>query len=510
MKVIKIELKNNNYYVLETETKSFIEDENILYFSLNYLKLNKENVKKVLASHEVERVVYLDFESFLVMGELMNVKKIKFDVDKSLTRKVLDKLIILDINRVECYFMPSDYVHELSKKKVVINFNNDMKFDKDFILNNNFKNLKSIYYRKKISFYTEEEVKKNLKGFLKVNNSLKLIDLYVYSKDIMEYIIVELDTYKFKNVSIFIHQNASNALEIRKDVEYLRKLNKKYSNEEREIRLIYEDEYFNNRIFKELTINGLKICMIFLMYTALFITISSKYHEYINYLNLRKLEKDIEVTPSIDEVDDTTSDSDSIEDASTTIYINKYQNIPTTYDKLLTINKDVVGWLKVNNTKINYPVTQTNNNDYYLSHDIYGNQVRTGWVFMDYRNNTKELDKNTIIYGHNLKSGYMFGELLNTTNSGWYKNQDNLVITFNTLNKEMKWKVFSIYRVDNTSEYLKTSFSLDTEFLEFVGNIKSKSINDFNVEVTSTDKILTLSTCSGINRRLVVHAVLMS
>ena len=91
-------------------------------------------MKKVLASHEVERVVYLDFESFLVMGELMSVKKIKFDIDKSLTRKVLDKLIILDINRVECYFMPSDYVHELSKKKVVINFNNDMKFDKDFIL----------------------------------------------------------------------------------------------------------------------------------------------------------------------------------------------------------------------------------------------------------------------------------------------------------------------------------------------------------------------------------------
>lgn len=510
MKVIKIELKNNNYYVLETDTKSFIEDENILYFSLNYLKLNKENVKKVLASHEVERVVYLDFESFLVMGELMSVKKIKFDIDKSLTRKVLDKLIILDINRVECYFMPSDYVHELSKKKVVINFNNDMKFDKDFILNNNFKNLKSIYYRKKISFYTEEEVKKNLRGFLKVNNSLKLIDLYVYSKDIIEYIIIELDTYKFKNVSIFIHQNASNALEIRKDVEYLRKLNKKYSNEDREIRFIYEEEYFNNRIFKELTINGLKICMIFLMYAALFITISSKYHEYINYLNLRKLEKDIELTPSIDEVDDTTSDNDNIEDTSTTIYINKYQNIPTTYDKLLTINKDVVGWLKVNNTKINYPVTQTNNNEYYLSHDIYGNQVRTGWVFMDYRNGIKELDKNTIIYGHNLKSGYMFGELLNTTSSSWYKNQDNLVITFNSLDKEMKWKVFSIYRVDNTSEYLKTSFSLDEEFLEFVSDIKSKSINDFNVEVTSTDKILTLSTCSGINRRLVVHAVLIS
>ena len=104
----------------------------------------------------------------------------------------------------------------------------------------------------------------------------------------------------------------------------------------------------------------------------------------------------------------------------------------------------------------------------------------------------------------------MFGELLNTTSSSWYKNQDNLVITFNSLDKEMKWKVFSIYRVDNTSEYLKTSFSLDEEFLEFVSDIKSKSINDFNVEVTSTDKILTLSTCSGINRRLVVHAVLMS
>ena len=58
----------------------------------------------------------------------------------------------------------------------------------------------------------------------------------------------QLDTYKFKNVSIFIHQNASNALEIRKDVEYLRKLNKKYSNEDREIRFIYEEEYFNRYV----------------------------------------------------------------------------------------------------------------------------------------------------------------------------------------------------------------------------------------------------------------------
>lgn len=508
MKVIKVELKNNCYIVESINTGNFIDDDNILYFSYSYIKYNKENVRKLFDSYEVDSVVYLDFDSFLVISDVIRVKNIKFDVDKSLTRKALDKLLTLDVKSVECFFMPSDYVHELSKRKVAIVFSNDMQFDKDFILFNNFKNLKSIYYRKKISFYNKYVLINNFDSFLKVNNSLRLIELYFYDRDSLDFIIDELNKYKFNNVSIYIHQNEDNVYFIKKDIDYLRKVSKKYSNDEREIKLIYSNEYFSNRIFKELTINGLKLCMIFLMYVSLFVLVSSKYHEYVSYLNLRKLESDISYTPSVDEVDDVTDIEDNEEVS--TIYINKYLNIPKVYDKLLSINKDVVGWLIVNNTKINYPVVQTNDNEYYLSHDIYSNQIRTGWVFMDYRNNSDTLDKNTIIYGHNLKSGYMFGELLKTLNSNWYNNIDNQYIVFNTINKDMKWKVFSIYKTENTNDYLKTNFSSDEEYQLFIDSLKEKSITDFNVNVSSKDNILTLSTCSGINRRLVVHAVLVN
>ena len=129
---------------------------------------------------------------------------------------------------------------------------------------------------------------------------------------------------------------------------------------------------------------------------------------------------------------------------------------------------------------------------------------------MDSRNNSKELDQNTIIYGHNLISGYMFGDLKSTTDYSWYTNPVNQVITFNTLDKEMKWKIFSIYRVDYTTDYLTTNFYNDEQYMDFINMIKGRSIYDFGVSVNPNDKIITLSTCSGHTRRLVIHAKLIS
>ena len=104
----------------------------------------------------------------------------------------------------------------------------------------------------------------------------------------------------------------------------------------------------------------------------------------------------------------------------------------------------------------------------------------------------------------------MFGDLTFATSRWWYTNPQNQIITFNTLDKEMKWRIFSVYRTDYTTDYLKTNFYNDEQFMEFVNLIKGRSINDFNVNVKPGDKILTLSTCTGSNnRRLVIHAVLI-
>ena len=129
---------------------------------------------------------------------------------------------------------------------------------------------------------------------------------------------------------------------------------------------------------------------------------------------------------------------------------------------------------------------------------------------MDYRNDSTNLSKNTIIYGHNTRSGYMFGDLKNALDSGWYTSPNNQIITFNTLNKEMKWKIFSVYRSDAVTDYLKIDFYNDEQFMNYINTSKSKSIYDFKVDVKFTDKILTLSTCSGNNRRLVVQAALIN
>ena len=190
--------------------------------------------------------------------------------------------------------------------------------------------------------------------------------------------------------------------------------------------------------------------------------------------------------------------------------INPYANIPTNLETLKTLNEDTVGWLSVNNTKINYPVTQSTDNSYYLNRDFYKKRTANGWIFMDYRNDSINLSKNTIIYGHALLSGYMFGDLRKTIKSSWFKKEENLYITFNTLDKEMKWQVFSIYKTPYTTDYLKVNFFDDESFLKFADLITSRSVYNFGVNITKDDYILTLSTCSGNdNSRLVLHAKLV-
>ena len=132
-----------------------------------------------------------------------------------------------------------------------------------------------------------------------------------------------------------------------------------------------------------------------------------------------------------------------------------------------------------------------------------------GWVFMDYRNDSVELSKNTIIYGHNIKTGIMFGTLKYMLNSSWYKRPSNQIITFNTPTKNMKWQIFSLYRVPETDDYLKTDFDTDEEYMEFLNMITERSIYDFNIELTAESKIITLSTCNNHVNRNVVHAVLI-
>jgi sortase B len=129
---------------------------------------------------------------------------------------------------------------------------------------------------------------------------------------------------------------------------------------------------------------------------------------------------------------------------------------------------------------------------------------------MDYRNNPKEFNDNTIIYGHNMNNGTMFGSLKKVLDSSWRKKEENMIVNLDLPTGSYKFKIFSIYKVDYTTDYLVTKFDSSNKKDDFIKMIRKRSIFKSNVKVEVSDKILTLSTCTGSNnRRLVVHAVLI-
>lgn len=187
----------------------------------------------------------------------------------------------------------------------------------------------------------------------------------------------------------------------------------------------------------------------------------------------------------------------------------KMDLINVDFKDLLNKNPDTVGWVQVKNTNINYPFVQTTDNDYYLNHSFNKKKNSAGWVFLDYRNNISELDRNSIIYAHGRLDKTMFGSLKNILSSEWINNTNNYVIKTSTENENSLWQVFSVYKIPTTSDYLRTKFSDDDDFSEFANMLLNRSQHNFNTTINGNDKIITLSTCYSDTERVVLHAKLI-
>ena len=188
-------------------------------------------------------------------------------------------------------------------------------------------------------------------------------------------------------------------------------------------------------------------------------------------------------------------------------YLN-YSLLDVDFNKLKQENKDTKAWISVNNTNINYPVVQASDNDYYLKHSYDKSVNKKGWIFIDFRNNIDNPDKNNIIYAHGLTNNMMLGSMRKTLKKEWYKNKDNHIIKVSTPNTYQLWQVFSNYTIEPEEYYITTDFSGD-EFYYFINKLKSRSIYDYKVNVNADDKILTLSSCYDNTRRMVLHAKLI-
>lgn len=242
----------------------------------------------------------------------------------------------------------------------------------------------------------------------------------------------------------------------------------------------------------------------FIQVISIIIIIISLYYIYLWYIDNKKTEN---ILNEIYENANVSSDNISV-DNDLKIEV---ENID--FNKLINKNPDTIGWIKVLGTDINYPVVQTNNNDFYLTHSFDKSYNKAGWIFADYINKNlknNELDKNTIIYGHNRQNNSMFGTLSNVFKEEWLSNKENHYINFSTLNNNMVWEVFSTYIIEKEEYYIQSNFSSNEEYISFLNTIKNRSTYKYDVNISKEDKILTLSTCTNVGEgRTVLHAKLI-
>lgn len=170
------------------------------------------------------------------------------------------------------------------------------------------------------------------------------------------------------------------------------------------------------------------------------------------------------------------------------------------------INPDYVGWIKVNNTKIDYPVVRGKDNEEYLEKNFKKENDVLGSIFMDYRNLGMGLDRHTVIYGHYTERGLMFGDLDKFADRKFA--EDNATFTFSTPQGEKTFKIFSVHISPSEGPYLDTQFN-NTSYGEFQTMLKESSKYDLNIELSEDLSIITLVTCNYAMKdgRLFLHAV---
>lgn len=179
-------------------------------------------------------------------------------------------------------------------------------------------------------------------------------------------------------------------------------------------------------------------------------------------------------------------------------------------NKLYEENKDIVGWLKIDNTTINYPIMQNiNDPNYYLRRDFYKNYSSYGTPYMAKQCNLNS--DNIVIYGHHMKNNKMFGELEKYKSKDFYNNHK--IITFTTLEKEHSYEIFAVFKTTvytkNTFRYYENiNFENKKMYDDFINICKDKSLYQTGIEIKDKEKLITLSTCeySNKNSRLVIVA----
>ena len=493
---------NNNELVFSTD---YINDNNkIVGLFINDIAKDKDIKTINISQNEIAEII------IPLLKRIDNIEKIYLKEETNFSYSLCESLANnKSIKEINCYTIPTFMMEILDKKGIKVISRSEVLFTSEFMQENNLTSYSKIYYKSsiRISNILKNDDIEDINSFLSINKYLRTIHLEKGNIPDIEKICELLYANRRKNINIEIHDDI-NDIDV---VDKLKALNKKYKSKYKvKLSLVYSKDYLEKNYLKQVIFTTLKLCsiIIFLIIGAIFSYIL--YDNYQSELKVKAITDEI-AELLVEDVEQTPGDKKEETPAEETQNTQPEEDPVVSYQKLLGKNSDTVGWLIVPGTKIDYPVLKGTDNSYYLQRNFNRAKDSNGWIFMDYRNGDQELDSNTIIYGHNrYYSGVMFGTLNNVTKKRWLNNESNHYITFNTMYQSMTWKVFSIYSIDVTSDYLYINFENDESYQNFINLIKGRSNYQFNTEVTAKDKILTLSTCLDNDKRLVVHAVLIN
>lgn len=537
MQKIEIEFKNEfvKIYLIVKEKNldktllntNIISNEKLL-FSLDYIKKNQKLVssflKEIVLEKKTSTILCNDMNVISTVGYVFKntpIIKVLMNTNDNFTYDAYDAIKSINtLKEVECNSIPTYLIELFDKENIKVVSKQEVLFSSQFMANNDLNNYSSIFYAKSIKLMCPIVTNdyNDLTTFFKINKYLKTIELYRYLTTDLLTLIDLLKSMRVKNITIAIHDNITDK-DVIERLKVIKKENKKYKIN---IALFYSNEYIESNYIKQLIATTIKSCAVIIISLSLLAFSFVFYNNKKSEENATSIKNDIteylddkisnipeeEPTPEIkdnNQNENITPEDPSIPNDDTTPKDNRNPIIVA----LKELNDETVGWLNVPGTNIDYPVVKAKDNAYYLRHNFKKEKDYNGWVFMNYLNSAEMLDKNTIIFAHNrYYSNIMFGTLNKVGKKAWYQNIKNNLITYSDINKEMKWEVFAAYTVPVTDDYLETNFSTDEDFNNFIKMIRSRSVISSDLEIKSTDKILTLSTCADINTRFVIHAVL--
>lgn len=165
-------------------------------------------------------------------------------------------------------------------------------------------------------------------------------------------------------------------------------------------------------------------------------------------------------------------------------------------------NQDIVGWLEIKDTNINYPVLQGEDNEYYMTHNYKKQKSKNGSIFLDKDYNWNIESNNLLMYGHNLNNGTMFQELLKYEKEEFYKKHP--IISFTTEKEESNFEIISVIKTKVFYKDEKNVFRYyffinpnnEEEYNNFIKNAKKESLYETGKTANYGDELITLSTCS--------------